>query len=370
MVIDFFQNRLKIKKLQSALEDISAKMSELQKRNNSMKAVIKSMAEGVIVTDKSLNILAINNSAEGIFDISKKDAEEKFLLEVIPNSEISDIVKKALDNARTVSSELVLAMPVSGTFMINASPIIEAGNVTGCVLVIHDITELRKLETMRSDFVANVSHELKTPLTSIKGFIETLLDGALKDEKNAKEFLNIVNDHVNRLDSLVNDLLSLSYLESDKAVLDKGNVKLKGLADKVILGFSAQAKKKDVRVINDISAGVSVKVDQDKMEQVFTNLIDNAVKFNNSGGSVKISCEDAKNSIKVTVQDSGPGIPLKDIPRIFERFYRVDKARSRELGGTGLGLSIVKHIIKLHSGDAGVESTEGAGSVFWFTLPK
>lgn len=370
MGIGFLQNRLKIKKLQALIEDISVKMSELQRRNNSMKAVIKSMAEGVIVVDKSANITAINNSAENIFDISKKDAQERFLLEVIPNSEIADIAKKVLESGKIVSAELVLAMPVSGTFMINASPIIEDGTVTGCVLVIHDITELRKLEIMRSDFVANVSHELKTPLTSIKGFIETLLDGALKDEKNAKEFLNIVNDHVNRLDSLVNDLLSLSYFESDKAVLDKSSVKLKSLADKVILSFSSQAKKKDIKFVNDIPAGISVKIDQNKMEQVFTNLIDNAVKFNNAEGSVRIACEDAKNSVKVSVEDSGPGIPLKDMPRIFERFYRIDKARSRELGGTGLGLSIVKHIIKLHGGEAGVESIEGAGSKFWFTLPK
>lgn len=366
----FTKGKNKIKQLQSDLEGISAKMSELQKYNNSMKAVIRSMVEGVIVVDKSANILAINHSAEDIFDISKKDAEEKFLLEVIPNSEIENVVKKVLESGKIVSGELVLAMPVSGIFIINASPIIENESVTGCVLVVHDITELKKLETMRSDFVANVSHELKTPLTSIKGFIETLLDGALKDEKNAKEFLNIVNDHVNRLDNLVNDLLSLSYLESGKTVLDKSDVKLKGLVDKVILGFSAQAKKKDIRVINNISVGVSVRLDRNKMEQVFTNLIDNAVKFNNAGGFVKISCEEAKNNIKISVEDSGPGIPLKDIPRIFERFYRVDKARSRELGGTGLGLSIVKHIIKLHGGEAAVESTEGAGSTFWFTLPK
>jgi len=237
-------------------------------------------------------------------------------------------------------------------------------------VVIHDITEIRRLETMRKDFVANVSHELKTPLTSIKGFVETLLEGAWKDEKNAQHFLGIIRDHAQRLDNLVNDLLSLSYLESKDISVDKADIKTKELVDDILAGFKSQLKKRRLQVRNDLPGELLVKADKDKLSQVFTNLIDNAIKFNKEGGSVKIYSQESANLIKITVEDTGVGIPPKDLPRIFERFYRVDKGRSREMGGTGLGLSIVKHIVELHGGVAGVESTEGLGAAFWFSLPK
>jgi len=359
-----------IKDLRQQLDEADAKLTELQKRNSSMKAIIKSMAEGVIVVDSDTKILAINHSAEQIFGILKKDAEDKLLLEAIRSSDISDIANKVLKKGSQVSQELILLQPVSGSFMINASAITEGEHITGCVLVIHDITDLRKLESIRKDFVANVSHELKTPLTSIKGFIETLLSGALDDKKNSVDFLKIVASHVNRLDSLVNDLLSLSYLESMQAELKKENIALAGLVSDTLAGFKAQIAKKSVKVENSLPASLIIMADKDKISQVLTNFIDNAIKFNRQNGAVKIYSEDIGSKIKVVVEDSGIGIPPRDILRIFERFYRVDKARSRELGGTGLGLSIVKHIIELHNGEVGVESTEGAGSKFWFTLPK
>jgi two-component system phosphate regulon sensor histidine kinase PhoR len=226
------------------------------------------------------------------------------------------------------------------------------------------------LETMRKDFVANVSHELKTPLTSIKGFVETLLEGALDDKENNRNFLKIIQDHTERLNKLVDDLLSLSHLESKEIILEKENIPLWQLVDKVIQGFKAQLKKKGVEVKNELPQGLFLNADKDRLEQVFTNLIDNAIKFNKEKGSIWIYSETAGNTIKIAIEDSGLGIPQKDIPRIFERFYRVDKARSRELGGTGLGLSIAKHVIELHNGSIAVESTEGFGSKFFFTLPK
>jgi len=237
-------------------------------------------------------------------------------------------------------------------------------------VVVHDITEIRRLETVRSDFVANVSHELKTPLTSIKGFVETLLEGALDDKENNRNFLKIIRDHAERLDSLVNDLLSLSHLESKEIMLKKTSFNLRQQVEGVISGFRSQFKKKDIEIKNGLSADISVTADKDRLEQVIINLIDNAIKFNKKKGFVRIFGEEINGKVKIIVEDSGIGIPEKDIPRIFERFYRVDKARSRELGGTGLGLSIVKHIIELHNGSAGVESTEGLGSKFWFILPK
>ena len=223
---------------------------------------------------------------------------------------------------------------------------------------------------MRRDFVANVSHELKTPLTSIKGFVETLLSGALEDKENNRNFLKIIQDHADRLDNLVDDLLSLSHLESRGMVIDKKEFNLNSQVKEVIQGFKSQIKNKRIEVINQLPQELTVNADRNRLEQVFVNLIDNAIKFNKDKGYIKIYNQLSEGNIKIIIEDSGMGIPQRDISRIFERFYRVDKARSRELGGTGLGLSIVKHIVELHGGSVGVDSTEGLGSNFWFTIPK
>ncbi len=366
----FSDTKKKIEDLTDALGKASLKISELERRSSLTRAILESMVEGVIAIDKDARILSINPSIEKIFGISKDESEGRIFLEAIRNNDISEIIDNVLKKGEFASHQLSLLWPVQKDLKINATPIFEKGLPIGCLLVIYDITQIRKLETMRSDFIANVSHELKTPLTSIKGFVETLLEGALEDKENGRHFLKIIQDHVNRLDSLVNDLLDLSYLESKEAFLKKEDIKLKVLVDDVLAGFTPQVKKKAVEAINELSSDIKIKADKDKINQVFTNLIDNAIKFNRQKGSVKIYSQDVNNKVKIIVEDSGSGIPAKDLPRIFERFYRVDKARSRELGGTGLGLSIVKHIVELHKGDVGVESTEGLGSKFWFSLPK
>ena len=254
-------------------------------------------------------------------------------------------------------------------FQASVTPIFESKSVAGCLVVLHDITEIKRLETMRSDFVANVSHELKTPLTSIKGFVETLLDGALDDKEHGRNFLQIIQGHSQRLESLVNDLLSLAHLESKDIVLEKREFDLKEQVEEIVSGFQSQIKKKGISITNELPSNLSIRADKNRIDQVVTNLIDNAIKFNKESGSIKIYSQGSGETIKITIEDSGVGVPEKETPRIFERFYRVDKARSRSLGGTGLGLSIVKHIIELHAGEVGVESTEGFGSKFWFTLP-
>jgi two-component system phosphate regulon sensor histidine kinase PhoR len=224
---------------------------------------------------------------------------------------------------------------------------------------------------MRQDFVANLSHELKTPLTSIKGFVETLLEGGLDDKENALHFLKIIQNHSNRLSGLIDDLLELSYLESRQVSLQIEKINLQALIYETILGFGSQTRKKNVEIINQIPAHTFINADKDKIQRIFVNLIDNALKFNKDNGKIIIACQNLTDgNLKISVEDSGCGIPEKDLTRVFERFYRVDKARSRELGGTGLGLSIVKHIAELHQGMIGVESKEGQGSKFWFTLPQ
>ncbi|MEW6009383.1 MAG: two-component system histidine kinase PnpS [Candidatus Omnitrophota bacterium] len=356
--------------LNSLLKNFRSYVAELQQENTRAQAMLNSMVEGVIALDATAHIVSINPSAEDILKVTKKEVVGRLFLEVIRNNDIYEVIENVLKTGKFISRELNIVLPVQKIFRINASPIFESANISGCLLVIHDITEIRRLEVMRRDFVANVSHELKTPLTSIKGFVETLLEGALKDEKNSRHFLGIIEEHTNRLNALVNDLLDLSYIESGQRSLMKEEISIKKLVEVVLASFKSQIKKKDILIKNDLPDNLVLKADKDKLEQVLTNLIDNAIKFNKEEGFLKIYSQDSGDKIKIIVEDSGIGIPPKDVPRIFERFYRVDKARSRELGGTGLGLSIVKHIIELHAGEVGVESTEGLGSKFSFILPK
>lgn len=355
--------------LNQMAEDIENKITEVELQNQHLRAILKSMVEGIIVVAKEGRIISINRTVEKIFDIKQENSEGKLLLEVIPNDDICQIVNKVLSGGEAVSKELNLSWPVQKIFKVVAVPVFEKEAVNSCLVVIHDMTQIRQLETMRKDFVANVSHELKTPLTSIKGFVETLLEGALEDKEHASQFLKIIHEHTNRLDSLVNDLLDLSYLEAKGTLLKKENFDLTSLTDGVLNGFRSQVEKKKIAIKNDLGSGVMVKADKDKIRQVLINLIDNAIKFNKPNGSIRIFLERVASGQKIIVEDTGTGIPQKDIPRIFERFYRVDKARSRELGGTGLGLSIVKHIVELHGGSVGVESNEGIGSAFWFIIP-
>lgn len=356
--------------LNKMAQEIEEKIREIATKSQHLEVIFNSMVEGVIVTDSNEKIISINHAIEGLFNVTIAGTQGRFLLEGIRNSDISGLINSVLKNAKFISKEVTLVLAERKIVQVNVSPVFENDKVTGAVAVIHDMTQVKHLETMRRDFVANVSHELKTPLTSIKGFVETLLEGALEDKDNSINFLKIVNNHVDRLNALIDDLLELSYLESETMVLNKNKVKLSGLVEEVLLGFKSQIKKKGIEIKSDLPVDLAVLVDPGKIEQVFTNLIHNAVKYNNENGFVRIYAEQFMDKIKITIEDSGSGIPVKDIPRIFERFYRVDKARSRELGGTGLGLSIVKHIIELHSGNVGVESTEGLGSKFWFTLPK
>jgi two-component system phosphate regulon sensor histidine kinase PhoR len=241
------------------------------------------------------------------------------------------------------------------------------------VAVFHDISDLKKAENMRRDFVANVSHELRTPVTVIKGYAETLLDGALQsDPVRAKRFVEIIASHSERLTNLINDILTLSSLETKEAILELNPIDVAGTIAKACMLLQEAAVQKNITIINESVCGVlpRVKADQGRLEQVVVNLLENAIKYTRDGGSVRLFTEDEGTYIKVSVADTGIGIPFKDLPRIFERFYRVDEARTREQGGTGLGLAIVKHIVQLHGGIVSVTSQPGKGSVFSFTLRK
>jgi len=356
--------------LNSMAGQIGVKMREAELRRLELEAAFRDMAEAIVVTDGAGVITRMNPRARQLMGAHGFEAEGMRLSGMPSGPELSSAAIKALSSGRSASFEIEPASSPGTVLAVSASPIVENGAIGGCVLVARDITGPRKLEAMRRDFVANVSHELKTPLTAIRGCAETLLNGALEDKEHGPGFARSICEQAVRLDSLVDDLLKISYAESGRSQLEKTQVGLKALADETAAGLTAVLAKKKVSLSNIVPDGLLVSADKDKLSQVLINLLDNAAKYNREGGEIKISAVPEAGGVKVLVEDTGPGIPAAHLPRIFERFYRVDKARSRELGGTGLGLSIAKHLVEMHGGAIGVESAEGRGSTFWFILPN
>ncbi|MHB1418919.1 MAG: two-component system histidine kinase PnpS [Bacillota bacterium] len=342
---------------------------EQQKQN----AILSSMSDGVIAVDQVGRLLLINKAAEKILEVDGSEVIGRYILEVVRNHEVDAGVRQVLASGEPVTKELKLSSLVPEIFILHIAPIPGDARVAGAVMVIRDVTELRRLERIRSEFVANVSHELRTPLTSIKGFVETLLDGALEDEQASRRFLRIVSMETNRLQRLVDDLLFLAQLESSDPHLDPyhEDTSLAAVVDKVRAILGPLAQERSVALEINIPAGLpSPQIGPDLLGQVLINLIENAVKYTAEGGKVTITAESLGAAIKVAVSDTGIGIPEESLSRIFERFFRVDKARSRKMGGTGLGLAIVKHVVEAHGGALNVESEVGKGSTFTFTIPR
>ncbi len=350
---------------------VKARIEEVSESKSRLEAVFLSMFEGVMVLDTSGSILLINEALKKFLKI-EDDPSGRKPIEVIRNIQIQEIVDNTLLSAGgLVSKEISTLLPEQKILLVHATSIKKDKNIEGAVLVFHDVTDLRKLEKIRQEFVANVSHELRTPISSIKGYAETLLDGALKDKENAEDFLKIILADSNRLANLIDDLLNLSKIESGKLLVETKSHKLLPIVEKVISNLKGQIENKSVAIKIDIPEYVqNVMVNETRIKQVLFNLIDNAIKYNSPNGTITISAQEKNDFVKVDIADTGIGIPNEDLHRLFERFYRVDKARSRELGGTGLGLSIVKHIIQAHNGEVSVQSIEGQGSTFSFTLPK
>lgn len=352
-------------------EQIRTRIEEVTTNKSRLEAVLLSMFEGVMVVDISGTILLMNQTLKD-FLLVKEEPIGKRPLEVIRNIEIQEIVGRALKlNQGLESCEISVLFPEEKILLVHATPIIRNEATEGAVLVFHDITELRQLEKIRQDFVANVSHELRTPVSSIKGYAETLLEGALEDKKNAKEFLKIIHSDSDRLARLIDDLLDLSKIESGRLRMGLKPCATRPIVERVVSGLSRQVADKSIAITIDMPKDLSkIMADEARIAQVLLNLIDNAVKYTPREGKITISAKEKNVFVQIDVSDTGVGIPEKVLPRIFERFYRVDKARSRELGGTGLGLSIVKHIIQAHNGEVFVQSVEGQGSTFTFTIPK
>jgi two-component system phosphate regulon sensor histidine kinase PhoR len=362
--------------LASVLNDMSERIEDqvqhLSSEKQRLDTILRSMGEGVMVTAPDGVITLVNPAFQRLFAITA-EVEGKKLVEI---SRHPDLLEAFNDLGKPDVSELmreISIQPNGITLFTHWVPLNVDGVRQGIVAVFHDITDLKKAENMRRDFVANVSHELRTPVTIIKGYAETLLDGALEsDPIRALRFVEIISNHSDRLTNLVNDILTLSSLESKEARLELNPIDVSGTIAKACMMLQERAVQKNIAIINESVGGTlpRVKADQGRLEQVIVNLLENAIKYTPDNGTIRLFTEDSGECIRVSVADTGIGIPFKDLPRIFERFYRVDEARTREQGGTGLGLAIVKHIVQLHGGTVSVTSETGKGSIFSFTIKK
>jgi two-component system phosphate regulon sensor histidine kinase PhoR len=332
--------------------------------------LFNSMLEGLLLLDRHRRIYLANRSFKNLFGL-KAELRGKTIMEALRLHELAELVERVETEGQVFDHELKLP-ELSGRWLrVNAAVISNsAGEREGMILVFHDLTRLKQLERTREDFVANVSHELRTPLSLIKGYVETLLDGARNDPAIAERFLKIIERNTQRLDLLIQDLLTISALESGRMKLNLQPVELRLLVEKIFTDLKPPAENKNTGLVNTLS-DLTATADVNRLEQVLANLVDNAIKYGRAEGTVTVGGKKLDDGrLEIFVQDDGPGIPAEALDRVFERFYRVDKARSRDQGGTGLGLSIVKHIVQAHGGEVWVKSELGKGATFFFTLPS
>src|SRR5262245_16418819 len=369
--------------LEQDLNDMSRKIHDNLRRvideKEKADSILRCMIEGVLVLDAKGQVLVINDQAKSMFYVpAERDIHGASVLEISRHPEIHKILEEVLrlDFLRQPYSKEV-ELDGERWFRVSAVTLKDAqGSAFGYILVFHDITDIKRFETMRSDFVANVSHELRTPLTAIRGYVETLLHTPPTDPTDARQFLSVIDRHAERLSRLTEDLLTLSDLESGKVQLSLQQLDAGQLIQRVLEVFWDQAYKKKIRLSQNIPSDLpKLFGDLDRLQQLFINLVDNAIKYTPAGGQVTLIAQVAPPQnggtprIEIAVSDTGPGIPEKDLPRLTERFYRVDKARSRELGGTGLGLAIVKHIAQAHKAELKIESQLNKGTTVRVRLP-
>jgi two-component system phosphate regulon sensor histidine kinase PhoR len=357
-------SRKEIEKLRQAQQQATTQIQTQQE------AVLNSMTEGLLLLDDSGRIQLANRAFADLFGVSQ-NLKSRTILEALRIHELAELVDFLGTEKRVVGYELKVTRPEERWLQVNGAAIMNGdGQRHGAILVFHDHTRLKKLERTRQEFVANVSHELRTPLSLIKGYVETLLDGARNNPEVAVRFLQTIERNAERLNLLIEDLLVISELESGRVQLNLQTVALQPAVDKVIEDYKARAGQKDIQLINEAPA-LSVNADPNRLGQVLGNLVDNAIKYGRNEGVVRVGAQTMPPGfIEVFVRDDGPGIPADALERVFERFFRVDKARSREQGGTGLGLSIVKHLVQTQGGRVWAKSELGHGAAFFFTLPE
>jgi two-component system phosphate regulon sensor histidine kinase PhoR len=352
--------------LNAMARSLAERMDALAEISSEQDAILRSMVEGVITINRDGKIQRVNKAACSLLSIDEESSKGRLVSDVIHHIELQRFIETALSSQETRSDVVTVVGDDERVFGANSSALLtEQGVFVGTLVVLHDITRIQKLEKIRKDFVANVSHELRTPITSIKGFVETLLDGAMHDPESLQKFLGIIGRHSERLNAILSDLLMLARLEvSGENQIEVASLKLRDIAQDAFETCSSKADSKGISVSVDVSENERIMGNASLVEQALVNLIDNAIKYSDSGDRVLVRCETADEMCRVMVTDSGPGIDKSHLSRLFERFYRIDQGRSRQMGGTGLGLAIVKHIVQLHGGRIEVESTLGEGSTF------
>ena len=360
-----------------ALENVFRRQEQLDQqvagRESGTQAILGTMQDGLLVVDMGRHITLINRTFENLFEL-RDAAVGAPLLETVRHATLDRLIAETLRTGELMQSELILTdsktnaerhVEVSAVPMKN-----DMGLISGAVVLFHDITQLKRVDQIRRDFVANVSHELRTPLSILRGYIETLLDNPKTSREELARILQIMERHSKRLGLLVDDLLSLAQLESSSANLEIGEVQLSELFDHVLRDWKERLAGKNLRLIVDLSPNMPpIRADETRLQEVLYNLLENAVKYSREKGEIRLQARRRGPEIVINVGDNGIGISKDDLPRIFERFYRADKARGRELGGTGLGLAIVKHIAQLHSGHVEAESEPGKGTIIRVFIP-
>jgi two-component system phosphate regulon sensor histidine kinase PhoR len=352
---------------------LESRLQTVVSQRNQLEAVLSSMLEGVIAVSRDERIISVNQAAARWFDIDPEKVRGRSIPEAIRNLAIQKFVTRSLKSRTPVEDDITVYQNGERILNIKSAPLLDMGpEPIGMLIVFSDVTQLRRLEDMRRDFVANVSHEIRTPLTAIKGFVETLHQNTVATPEEAERFLGIISKHVDRLNTIIEDLLMLSRIENEG---ERGDIKcektrLRDIFQNAVQICRPRADEKRIQIELAVDEGLSAMVDPVLLEQAVVNLLDNAIKYSDSNKTVLLQSRTSGNEIRLSVRDHGIGIEKKHLPRLFERFYRVDKARSRALGGTGLGLSIVKHIAQAHGGHVTVESSLGEGSLFTIHLPR
>ena len=368
-------NSEEMEQLSKNINKLARNMNEItiqeQMHAEQLTSIIDNMKNGLALIDEKGYVHLVNRGFTEMFQGKEKQYRGHLYYEVFENEAMHDVVQKTFLYEQPVKEQFKNKRGLTKNYMeVIAAPIFNEHNmIKGAVLVIYDITELKRLEKMRKDFVANVSHELRTPITSIRGFAETLKEKQ-HDEKAAEEFIDIIFKESHRLQLLIEDLLELSRLEREDFQLQKADFNVKQMIDAVLPSLEQKAEKKELHFTTSIPADIHMYADAEKLKQVIINLADNAINYTSSDGSVSLSVSEKNNRVLFSIEDTGIGIEKKAIPRVFERFYRMDKDRSRNTGGTGLGLAIVKHIVEVHQGEIVVESEVNKGTAIHVYIPK
>lgn len=357
--------------LNAIAQELQQQVALLTAQRSQLAAIVDSMAEGVIAVDGRGSVLLVNAVARTVLDLPAGELISRPAGEVVRHPPLQEVLQRMLRERQRLTLEMRVFHPEEHVLRIQGVPCQGSADAAGpaVVVVIQDITELHRYEQLRREFVANVSHELKSPLTGIRSLTETLLGGAVDDPANNRRFLQLIDAESARLAGLVEDLLQLSLIESGAVPLHRLRVELLPLLRSLSAAFEPQLARRRVAVTLKVEPGLAVQADPDRLRQILSNLLDNAIKYNREGGSVTITAVPEGEWVRVDIADAGVGIPAADLPRVFERFYRVDKARSRELGGTGLGLSIVRHAVEAHGGRVWAQSDPQDGATFSFTIP-